>query len=381
MSKKKASHQAGEATKKLLEAKSKLVRDDWRTQPLSGHLLVGLLEDFLARYVVLPSGLALVLALWIMGTHIFEAFDVFPYLCVTSPVKRSGKTRLAEILELLCPRVINSVNITEAALFRTVDESKPVLILDEAENLASRRSERTQSLLALLQAGFKKGARVPRIGRERAVEFFDVYCPKAVLGIGSFPDTLLDRSIHVLMQRKRPAQQVEQFRIRTAKEQAEAPRREVRLWRKAGLEAVASAYHSQRIEFVRDREADLWEPLFAVASVAVPNRLEELQRTALELSGEKAKLDAEETEGLRLLADIRCVFDTLEAEQIHTAHLIAELIGLPESMWHGLTPYRLARLLRTFGIFSRQIWLDETNRRGFERADFKLAFERYLPKS
>ena len=123
MSKRKQTHkQLGEAPKMLAQATRKLAPDDWRRQPLSGLFVVGLLEEFIVRYVVLPQGMPFVLTLWIIGTHLFEVFDAFPYLCVTSPVKRSGKTRLAEILELLCPRALNSVNITEAALFRTVDE-------------------------------------------------------------------------------------------------------------------------------------------------------------------------------------------------------------------------------------------------------------------
>ena len=252
--------------------------------------------------------------------------------------------------------------------------------MDEAENLTSRRSERTQSLLALLQAGFKKGAKIPRVGRGREVEFFDVYCPKIVLGIGSFPDTLLDRSIHVLMQRKRPAEQIDQFRIRTAREQAEVPRREIQQWSKAEREAVASTYHGQQINFVRDREADLWEPIFAIASIAVPRRVEELKQIALRLSGMKAKLDTDETEGLKLLADVRRVFDALELNAIRTERLLQELRSLPESRWGDLTSYRLSRLLAPFEISSRQLWMDHKNKRGFESADFKSAFERYLPK-
>ena len=71
-------------------------------------------------------------------------------------------------------------------------------------------------------------------------------------------------------------------------------------WCKVHREAVVRAYQKLHIDFFRDREADIWEPIVAIASVAIPNRVEELKQTALRLSGEKKKLDADETEGLRL---------------------------------------------------------------------------------
>ena len=168
----------GHAAKASALAESKIPQNDWRAEPLDGRLIVLLLEDFFERYAVVPQGLPLVLALWVIGSNFFDIFDAYPYLVVTSPLKRCGKTRLAEMLELLCPRALNSVNITEASLFRTVDQLEPVLIMDEAEALSNRRAERSQSLLALLQAGYKKGAKVPRIGRGRAVEYFSVFLPE-----------------------------------------------------------------------------------------------------------------------------------------------------------------------------------------------------------
>lgn len=377
----KARGQTSPTAKASISFERTLPPNDWRTQPLDGRWVVCMLADFFTSYAILPQGLPLVLALWVIGSQAFGIFDVFPYLCVTSPLKRCGKTRLAELLELLCPRALNSVNITEAALFRTIDQLKPVLIMDEAETLANRRAERSQYLLALLQAGFKQGAVVPRcVGRGRDIEYFSVFCPKVVLAIGNLPDTLLDRSIHIVMQRKRPGQHIDQFRRRAAKDQANGPYHATLAWCKAHRETVARAYRKQHIDFLQDREADIWEPIFATASVAVPSRIEELKQTALRLSGEKRKLDTDETEGLRLLTDVRRVFDNLEVRRIHTDRLLQNLRELPESAWDELTSYKLARLLRPFEISSRQVWIDEKNRRGYELEDFTMAFERYVPK-
>ena len=63
-----------------------------------------LLDDvarFVRRFVVLTEAQADTLALWVAHTHAFEAAETTPYLAITSAEKRSGKTRLLEVLELL----------------------------------------------------------------------------------------------------------------------------------------------------------------------------------------------------------------------------------------------------------------------------------------
>ena len=197
---------------------------DWRAKAMAGHQLVAMIEDLFNRYLVLQDGLPFVLALWIIGTHIFDTFDIFPYLSITSPTKRCGKTRLSEIVELLCRNPLSSVNISEAALYRAIHMHHPTVIIDEAEALANRKQERSQYLIAVLQAGFRQGAVVPRcVGRGEGVEYFDVYCPKVVIAIGNLPDTLSDRSICIRMQRRRGEQAVGPFRRRRAKDEADGP--------------------------------------------------------------------------------------------------------------------------------------------------------------
>ena len=63
--------------------------------------LVRDVESFCTRFVVLPGGVSLPLALWILATYLHKDFDALAYLAVLSPVKRCGKTRLTEIVELL----------------------------------------------------------------------------------------------------------------------------------------------------------------------------------------------------------------------------------------------------------------------------------------
>ena len=80
---------------------------DWRDECLRGELLVAMHESLYCDYLIFPSaGLPLVLALWGIGTYVFDAFDTYPYLIISSPAKRCAKTRLAKLLgKILSSRI------------------------------------------------------------------------------------------------------------------------------------------------------------------------------------------------------------------------------------------------------------------------------------
>jgi hypothetical protein len=82
--------------------------------------LVATPESTFRKYMALDPALPLVLALWTLATHVFDCFDAFPYIAITSPTKRCDKTRLAEIIELLAARGERLVNPTQAVIFRTI---------------------------------------------------------------------------------------------------------------------------------------------------------------------------------------------------------------------------------------------------------------------
>lgn len=61
------------------------------------------------------------------------AADTTAYLAITSAEKRSGKTRLLEVLELVVHAGLPTANTSDAALFRTISELGPTLLLDEVD--------------------------------------------------------------------------------------------------------------------------------------------------------------------------------------------------------------------------------------------------------
>ena len=88
------------------------------------------LEDvrtFIRRFVVLDDHQALAVALWVALTHVYDAFGITPYLVITSALKRSGKTRLLEVLELLVREPLSTANIRRRPLpGRRRQVAKPV---------------------------------------------------------------------------------------------------------------------------------------------------------------------------------------------------------------------------------------------------------------
>jgi hypothetical protein len=339
-------------------------------------------ENFIRRFCILPDAAYLPLATWAAATHLPDAFDAFPYIALLSPAKRCGKTRVLEVLELLTSKAWRGTSATSAALFRMM-ENVPTLLLDEVEALGnSKPSESAQAVLAVLNAGHRKGATIPRcVPPDFKVRNFPVYGPKAFAAIGTLPDTLADRCIHVTMQRKTPSQTVDRFLQGRAKADAEPISESLVEWADTCQESVRRAYENMAdLKFLSDRDADLWMPLFAVCTVAEPERLDELQRYAVALSGAKAAGDVEDSLPLKLLADVQKVWPT-GADRMPTATMLQRLKEIAESPWaaHDLSANRLSAMLRPFGIASRQIRVGSETVKGYLRASLDEAFCRYLP--
>jgi len=340
-------------------------------------------EKFIRRFCILPDAAYLPVALWAVATHVSDTFDTFPYIALLSPAKRCGKTRVLEVFELLCAKSWRGTSPTSAALFRMMGDM-PTLLLDEVEALGnSKPSESAQAVLAILNAGHRKGATVPRCdGPNHQVVPFPVYGPKAFAAIGTLPGTLADRCIHITMQRKAPSQSVDRFLQARAKADARPVRELLTEWAKMYQESVRQIYENMDdLKFLSDRDADLWMPLFAVCTVAAPEQLGELQRCAVVLSRAKAAGDLEDSPPLKLLADVRRVWPR-GAAHITTAELLTALKAIGESPWAEpeLTARRIAVMLRPFGAEPRQIRAGTVTLKGYVRASLQDAFSRYLPQ-
>ena len=349
---------------------------------LTSELLETCLQ-WIRRYVVLPEHAYLPVTMWCVATHAADRFDCFPYLALLSPAKRCGKTRLLEVLETLVHLPWRGAAPTPAALFRMMAE-RPTLLLDEVEVLNGKnKSESAQAILAILNAGHRKGAAIPRCdGAKHELKHFAVYGPKAFAAIRRLPDTLTDRSIVITMQRRSAEQKVARFLTARASAEAKPLREAVASFARANQGVITRAYArliDADLGFLGGRDADLWIPLFAVCSVAAPERVADLKQSAVALSTAKAGEDADDSLPVKLLADIRTVWHEAQ-EKCDTATLIDRLKALEESPWseHELSPRKLARLLKPLGVDSRGVRIGDKTPKGYEYKSLVSAFSRYL---
>jgi hypothetical protein len=326
-------------------------------------------------------------ALWIFHTHAFDAADYSPYLAITSPEMRSGKTTLMKLLELLCARPWRVITPSEAVVFRKINRDRPTFLLDEYDTIFQERDY--EPLRAILNAGNEPGTFVPRcVGPSLQLEDFAVFCPKALAGIGRLPTTVADRTIEIALKRKAAGETVARFRRREVAEEAEPLRQ--------ALASLAS-HHVDHLAVARpelpdeldDRAQDACEPLLAIADLAGGEWPEVARRAALALSDGRAAAN-EESDRLRLLEDLRDVFDHRKADRLLTADLITELARDDESPWTDWWDERegkpgkgaargLAGKLRPFGIRSTTVRVEDGRGKGYHRSDFEDAWTRYVP--
>ncbi|HRY42926.1 MAG TPA: DUF3631 domain-containing protein [Thermoanaerobaculia bacterium] len=342
---------------------------------------------FVRRYVVVTPEQTHIIALWVLHTWAFDASDQTVYLAILSAEKRSGKTRLLEILGVVTRAPWHAVQPSEAVLYRKIEKDRPTLLLDETDALFSQRGDsRAEAVRALLNAGSRRGVTVPRVLDAKSDKLidFNVYCPKALAGIGTLPDTVGDRSVPIEMKRKRRSDTAERFRLRDVEKEARELRARLEAWATARVPQLRSARPALPRE-LGDRAADGAEPLLAIADLAGGPWPERARRSIVALAGERTEED--ESDGVQLLADVRRVLTLLVRTDgtIRTEKLLEELRALPESRWKRFGPRReevdaldLARLLRPYGIRPTRIRDGDAVVRGYMVSAFADAFERYL---
>lgn len=362
----------------------------WRPpEAPDGSALLRDLEAYFSRYLVLPKGAPLALSAWVLATWVPDAFEVAPYLAVTSAEKRCGKTTLLDLLAFVVREPLATANISEAALFRVVEARKPTLLIDEAQQLRDR-TERSAALHDLLAAGHVRGRPVFRVTKTKdgfRLEAFDCFCFKCVALVGQLSDILSDRSIRIRMHRRAPHERVARFRRLRVRAETEDLRRRLEAWAVANEARIREAYlREEPPAWMHDRAADNWVPLWAVVAVADPARLPDLEAAARALEEDGQDLDRESV-GVRLLADLREVFEARGADWLRTEAILDDLRADPEAPWRdwkgrGLSAEALARILRRYGVRPEKRRVgDKAGVRGYTRTALEDVWSRYLPNT
>ena len=172
---------------------------------IEGAVLLDDVRAFVRRFVVLTDAQADTIALW-SGAHILHVvFPYTPYLAITSAEKRSGKSRLLDILECSSRRSV--AHLEHRASPRCSERSSR-----PAPRSSSTRSTPIfgpkapqEELGTLLNAGFRQGRKAPH-GRFRGRPNYRVRCllPEGAGRNRHLPDTVADRSISIRLRRTQP---------------------------------------------------------------------------------------------------------------------------------------------------------------------------------
>ena len=350
-----------------------------------GAALLDDLHEAFGRYVIFPSPEAHdAVVLYVAATHAQTAWEHATRLVIKSPLKRCGKTRLQDVIAETSHRPLRTTNISVAALVRSIPEDDPpLLILDEADTIFGKKSDRAEGaedLRGILNSGHSRGLPYIRWSmNQNRLDECPTFAMAVIGGIGDMPDTIEDRAVIVSMRRRAVGESVEQFRRRRSVPPLHALRDRLAVWVGGHLDELADA---EPLLPVEDRAADTWEPPVAIADLAGADWPDRARRACTVLAGEQKDPD-DSSAGERLLADLKGVFGS--AEELTTAEIVDRLVQLEESPWatwhrgDRLSARALAYLLKPYGVSSTNLVQGGARPKGYKRAHLEDPWKRYVP--
>ncbi len=348
-------------------------------EEVDGDDLLDRIVGGLCRHIVMPAHAAYATALWAVHCYVFDIWHHTPRLGVSAPEKGCGKSTLLDVLACLVPRALATANLSTATAFRAIDQFRPTLLIDEFDSFLRDNPE----LIGALNAGHAKGKRHLRCeGDDNKIRAFNVFGPAALAGIGSLPPTLADRSVPIVLQKRRPDEYIQDFREDRADHLRELASQTAR-WttdRRNELSQIEPAMPHG----VHNRMADNWRPLLSIADLAGGEWPRRAREAALALS--RGAGDEAESIRVQLLGDIKSVFEKLGEDRIPSKDLAERLHRMEDRRWpeYGragkpISVAQIARLLKPFTISPGTIRTDVGTPKGYKLNAFQEAFLRYLP--
>jgi hypothetical protein len=353
-----------------------------------GAALLSDVQTFLRRFCAFPDEHALAaVTLWVAHAHMAEHFHTTPRLALLSPEVGSGKTRVLEVLDLLVPASMFCLSASPAAIFRTLSKDPVTLLLDECDTIFTRRGkdDANEDLRALLNAGYKRGATIPRcVGPKHDVQNFAVYCATALAGLGDLPDTIMSRSVIIRMRRRAPGEHVDPFRTREHATAGHELRERIVRWAALVGPQAGDAWPALP-NGIEDRPAEVWEPLIAAADAAGGDWPQTARAACIEMC--KRAQDSRVSLGVRLLADLRTIFGVADA--MTTEDILGKLYSGTESGLDADAPWNeldgkplgvrgLASRLKRYGVSSQKVKVAGRALQGYRREHLWDAWTRYL---
>jgi hypothetical protein len=344
--------------------------------------LLKFLQEFIRRRVIFTQKcVPTFLALWLMGTYCYSLFNYFGYVWLTSLGPGCGKSLVAKILSMLAFNATPPfVDPTPATVFRDIEANGSTLILDEVEHLDP---ESKGELLAILNAGFERGAKVPRAtpkGDGWEVRKYNVYGSKSIAGINKIPRPLQTRAFHIEMQKRKDSEKIWRFHPDRLTEWAADRRDDMAIFALRNAKRITDLYQ-KRDELVPqrsddgdtvydDRLLDIFAPLYVMAALVDEQAAEPVAKPQLDefLQLQAGARDSEGAGDYVLAAhaiwnwakerwrDGKILVSTAQAK---------ELFADAEIEWAALDSAKAKSLLRKIGGRNEATWWQGKTQRGY----------------
>lgn len=329
------------------------------------------------EHIVFPSPEARdAVVLWTAHAWVSESFYVTPRLSLRSNEPGSGKSVVLEIIENLSPNPVNAVNMTPGTLWRLMEHSRPTLIFDECDTIFGKNGSGSayRVLRGVINAGYRRGAKVPRCVGAEDVKMFSVFGPIALGGLGRLPDTIASRSWEIEMRRMQAGdREVRPFRLQFAEAGLKIIRERLEAWSK--LAGPELRYAAPEVPG-SNRAAEIWLPGVAIAELAGEDWAARARAACVALTAKSA--NRETSIGVQLLRDIATVFEGYG--KLFTAELLERLYDLRGGVWAPATldGRKLATLLGEYGVKPGMLRDGASTGRGYRSEQFEDAWERNL---
>jgi putative DNA primase/helicase len=361
------------------------INEPW-PETVEGDSLLRDLIRRIRRHVVMPHEDALAVALWIMFAWVHDEVAVHsPILAVTSAEPDSGKSTLIGVMSFLLPRAITTVEISEAALYRSIERWHPSFCIDEFDDVLASADENKRHLRSVINSGHTRNQGVLRCNTEKTGDKtprqFSTFGPKAIGMIGrKMPGATLSRCIFVEIRRKKAGDPFERFEHKDDPDLAQLRSRLTR-WAADNEDVLRDSQPAMPGEAFANRRRDNWRVQLAVADLCGGDWGDQARIAALRLEGMTDK----DTIGVKLLSDIRRIFDQDGGDAILSHALVTKLAEDHEAPWiefsrgKPITERKLAQLLGPYHIISQKISTGGVRGMGYLRVWFEDAWTRYLP--
>jgi len=321
---------------------------------------------------------AVTVALWIVFAWTHEAHTHSPILLATSAEANCGKSTLISLVRFLSPRALFTAEISAAALYRSIEKWKPTIVLDEGDSIFRENDE----LRAVVNTGWTRGSGIIRCDPDtNEPMLFQTFCPKAIGMKGKkLPDTTLSRCIIIELKRKLAAEEAQRF-DHLDNEDLRNLRRMLARWAEDNLANLKQARPELPMGF-NNRLADNWRPLLSIADLAGQKWPEDARTAAVKLSPvDQASI------GTTLLADIKEIFEAAgrDCDRLSGQEIVEALHARDDRPWGEwgrartpITKIQLTAQLKEFGLSPDNIRVGDKVPKGYYKASFKEAWERYL---